>query len=378
MLTVGIPKEIKTREKRVGLTPEMVKALRKLGIPVLVQKGAGSESGFSDEDYLRADADLVSDAKELYARADLIQKVKEPLAAEYPLLRRGQILFCFLHLASPAHCDLAKALVRSGVTAIGFETLEANGRMPILAPMSEIAGGLSAVFAGYFSSISLVEDHRIKYPGNFFEELEKVASLYPSIPAALKLKNVLIFGGGVAGQKAMEVAIEMGAAVTVVEKKPDRRKGLEEKKAKVFSSEEPMDLPLEAADVLIGAVHVRGRRALQVVNEDQLSRASKHKKKIMMDVAIDQGGNFPEARPTTYDDPLYLDSWGNLRFAVANIPSLSGRAASEVLSQQSFHYTAALADNPEEAMNELPELARAVNVRGEEILIPAIREAHHL
>lgn len=393
MLTVGIPSEIKPLEKRVGLVPSAVSALTRLGISVAVQKGAGLGSGFSDEDYVKARARILEDAQSIYQTAGLIQKVKEPLPAEFPLLRSGQILFCFLHLASPENSELVKALVTSGVTAIGYETLEVKGRLPLLMPMSEIAGALSSAYAAYFHSLDLISKGIKALPQDFLSQLEKIAASYPNLVSSAKIGNVVIFGGGIAGEKAMEVALKLKASVTVIEKSLTRREEIKEKIKRglapclsgrqaelqgawphqVLAPDELTETILVDADILIGCVHSKGARAIQVLTPELLKKISAKKKKIIMDVSIDQGGNFPEAHATTYQNPIYQDSFGNIRFAVANIPSLCGRYASEALSEKSYHYTLALADDAEEAFRDLPELAQAVNVHNREIILQTVR-----
>ncbi|MBI3307017.1 MAG: hypothetical protein HYZ84_04360 [Candidatus Omnitrophica bacterium] len=402
MLTVGIPKEIKSKEKRVGLTPSFAAELTRQGIQVLVEKGAGGGSGFSDADYEKAGAKIRPDHSSLFASADLIQKVKEPLAPEFSLLRKGQIIFCFLHLASPVNCDLLKALIHSGTTAIAFETLVVDGKVPILKPMSEIAGSLASIYAAYFCSLSSPNvlvgdlDSRQILAGMTTSNLESLAGRYPDFPEQFRLPKTVIFGGGVAGTKAAEFALKMEAEVILVEKNEKRREqlsspnfligdqtlGSRQKHAGMtalcVSPTELTEPMLQDSGVLIASVHNPGKRADPVLNAETLARISRTTKKVMIDISIDQGGNFPEARPTSYEDPLYLDSSGNLRFAVANIPSLCGRGASEALAQSAFHYTAALAKEGREVFKKIPELQAAVNVDQGKVLIPSIQEAHQL
>ena len=353
--------EIKPLEKRVGLTPEAVRRLTAEGIRVLVQQNAGLLSGFPDSDYRSSGAEMIPDAQSLYARAGLIQKVKEPLAPEFGLLR-NQILFCFLHLASPENSRLREALLKSGCTAIGFETVEKEGKLPILAPMSRIAGALAAAYAAYFQSQKLVKNGRIVYPPGFHEGLNRVAGFYPDFSGKLAMGKAVIFGGGVVGHSALVAALQMKGEAAIVERNEERRQFLKTLTPSVFSPEQIPEALLEDAEILIGCVHLRAQRAIHVLNEEQLSKASRTKKKIILDVAIDQGGNFPEAHSTTYHDPLYLDSVGNIRFAVPNIPSFCGRAASEALSEIVGPYTAALALSPEEAFRRFPELKQGINV----------------
>ncbi len=384
MLTVGIPKEIKSKEKRVGMTPAGVRELCKAGLKVMVETGAGLESGFLDKDYSAAGAEIVPAAKTLYANAGLIQKVKEPLPAEYDLFHQDQILFGFLHLASPEHCGLVKALLKTGVTAIGYETVDVNGRMPLLAPMSRIAGALAAAFAGLIQKhkASLIKDGKIQYSAQFFKEMETIAATYPEPPAGVTLGETVIFGGGAAGQNAAEFALQMKSKVVLVEKEAGRRDLIKTEKIKysgrlsVIGTEEVNDKILESADVLIGCVHRAGERAEKVVNEKTLQKISREKAKIIMDVSIDQGGNFPLAHSTSYQDPLYLDTFGNVRFAVANIPSLCGHGASVALAEATLPYTMALAIDFKKSQTDFPELRRAVNLQAGKIIHPAVKQAH--
>lgn len=378
MLSLGVPKEIKTQEKRVALTPEAVGILHKEGISVFVERGAGLASGFPDQAYQQNGATLAADHAAVFQKSDIIQKVKEPLAAEYSLLRRGQILFCFLHLASPEQCGLVKALIQSGVTAIGYETLEKDGQLPLLAPMSEIAGGLAAAYSSFFHSQGIERVISMDRK-DLLQSLEAIAGQYPSLEGIqTKPGRVLIFGGGSAGQKALDASLKLGKEVCVIEKNDQRRKAFQVKGVAVFSPEELALSLLKKADILIGCAHSKASRAVQVITAEALKTVSVSKKKILIDIAIDQGGNFPEAKAKTYEDPVYLDSWGNVHFTVPNIPSLAGRQASEILSKESLQYTLALAKGLEEALRECPEFAQAVNVQDGKVRIPSIEKAHRL
>lgn len=375
MLSVGIPKEIKPLEKRVGLIPSAVHELTSQGITVFVERGAGTESGFMDRDYQTAGAEIISDAASVYAKADLIQKVKEPLESEYRLIRKSQTLFCYLHLASPDNCALVETLVRSGATAIGFETVEIAGRFPLLAPMSEIAGALAAAYAGVLRQSGFLDmEHLDPCAGRVL--FEAAAKEYPNFLNVPSPGKAVIFGGGVAGFKAMETVIALGGEAAVIEQNEERREFLARFSSAVFSPEDSLKRQLEAADVLIGCVHARGFRAAQVVDTKTLKAVSKKKRKIIIDVAIDQGGNFPESGPTTYQDPLYFDSHRNLRFAVANMPSFCGQGASRALSQAVLPYTEALAKSPQEAFTKFPELRSGINIQAGRIEIDAVRQAH--
>lgn len=380
MIAVGIPKEIKQGEKRVGLTPDGVRSLRAAGISVFVEKGAGAQSGFADEDYRDAGAEILPEASSVYQKAGLIQKVKEPLAAEFVYLRPELILFCFLHLASPENCHLVKALLNSRVTAIGYETVQIAGRTPLLKPMSEIAGALAASYASLFREEGFLGVSKIEWTPALQSKLAAVAALYPKIPAT-SIGKVVIFGGGVAGYKAMEFSLGMGGEVTLVEKNPSRREVIQKKtgtkaRLRVVAPEENLQSALEGAEVLIGCVHIPGRRAFRVLNGQSLKVISARQKKILMDVAVDQGGNFPETRPTTYENPVYLDSYGNLRFAVPNIPAYCGPGASRAITEATLRYTKAMALDFDKATREFSELDAAINIKDGEIKIPAIQEAH--
>lgn len=377
-LVIGIPKEIKPRERRVGMTPEAVARLSAAGLSVAVQETAGEFSGYTDEAYRSAGARLVPDIETLYATSGLIQKVKEPQPAEFPLLRSNHVLFGFLHLASPENAEVVKALEKSGATAIGFETLEVEGMRPILKPMSEIAGALSAAYASYFISLGWQGLPDISEK-SFENDLQSTASLYPEVPSHLKLSRVVIWGGGVAGELAMRFALKLGARVTLVEKNPDRAAALKRNGGQNLNIVLPDQIPiedLEKAEVFIGCVHHTGAKAFHVISPEELSRASSSKKKVIMDVAIDQGGNFPRARATTYVRPVYLDEFGNLRFSVANIPSFCGAEATKAITQAAFPYTEAIARDFDAALARYPELVKAVNARAGRIVIDEVRAVH--
>lgn len=374
MSIVGIPKEIKSLENRVGLTPDGVRALTSAGIKVLVETRAGEASGFPDKLYRECGAEIAPSAAAVYQKAAVIQKVKEPLAAEFSFLRSEHVIFCFLHLASQENCALVEALMASGSTAIGFETLEKNGRLPLLAPMSEIAGSLAAAYGAYFAGLNLWGGSLER---DYLPDLEKIARSYPGF-APSGLKATVIYGGGVAGQKAMEAAQQISAGeVVVIEKNEERREFLKKSTPLVFDPEDSgLEAYLEKAQVMIGCVHARGSRAARVLSDEKLKRISGARKKVILDVSIDQGGNFPESRSTIYQKPVYFDSAGNVRFGVANMPSLCGRGASEALSAASLLYLSALGKDPLKAFQEFPELEAAVNIRSGKILIPAIKEVH--
>ncbi len=377
MRVIGIPKEIKSLERRVGLVPSAVAKLKSLGLKILVERNAGEGSGFSNDDYQKAGAEIITSPPLLYRNAQLIQKVKEPLPQEFELLQKHQILFCYLHLASPENCKLVKTLCEKGVSAIGFETLEVGGRFPLLAPMSEIAGSLAAAYGA-----ALREEGLLKVPAfdaaQVLQVLEKTASQYPDFNLACPGVRYVIWGGGVAGLKAMEIALKLRAEVAMIEKNSERREFLKRFIPQVYSPDKLPQQVLEEADILIGCVHARGARAARVLDDGQLKQISLRKTKILIDVSIDQGGNFPGSKATTYQNAAYHDQYHNLRFAVANMPSLCGRGASESLCQETLPYTQVLAVDALGAFLKYPELKNAINIENGEIKIEEIRAAHGL
>ncbi|MBP9865256.1 MAG: hypothetical protein KBC91_02510 [Candidatus Omnitrophica bacterium] len=391
-LILGIPKEIKTLEKRVGLTPEGLHQLTQQGIQVYVEKGAGEASGFSNAAYEQAGALFANSAAELYECSQIIQKIKEPLPSEFAYFHPGLILFSFLHLAAPSSCDLVKALRDNKVTALAFETLEKDGQRPLLTPMSEIAGALSSLFAGYYLKLELLKPggsgNACQAPFSRFsirEDLEKIGGAYPEIlPGMCSAAHTVIFGGGIAGASAAHYALRLGGDVTVIEKSRPRSEQLSEmfkSAGSRFQVGQLECLPtalFRAAEIWIGAVHQTGKRAVQVVDKTFMETMCRENPKIIMDISIDQGGNFPEALPTSYEDPIYRDSWGNVRFCVPNIPSLAGRFASERLTSLVLPYTHALAEGYEQAVQCYPELTSSANVMDGRILLDCVRAAHGL
>ncbi|MBI4115424.1 MAG: hypothetical protein HY447_02490 [Candidatus Omnitrophica bacterium] len=383
-LVVGIPREIKPREKRVGLTPRGVKRLIDSKIHVLVEKGAGQASGFSDEKYKELGAEIIVDASELYQRANLIKKVKEPYSSELAYLSPHHVLFAFLHLASPENANLIKTLIDRKVTAIGLETMEKEGRTICLEPMSEIAGTLAAYFAGFFRKSVSIQKGSVVYSKEFFKELEELAMKYPDFPKNLPPGKTIVFGGGAVGRNAATTLLEMGGEVDLVEKKREKRETLQKEfhsygsRFRVWGLEDNFQASLKEADSWIGCVHVAGERAPLVLSHRDLQRLTSGKPKIILDIAVDQGGNFPGTHSTTYDNPLYLDDFGNLRFGVTNTPSLCGKGASEAIERVTLPYTLLLAQNGEEAIQKSSELRTGLQVFRGKLVNEAVARAHHL
>lgn len=384
MLAVGVPREIKPGEKRVGLTPFGARRLKEAGVRVLVEKGAGRGSDFPDSAYEEAGAQIVPRTAELYKQAGLIKKVKEPFPPEREFLRPDLILFSFLHLASPENRELLQALLQKKVTAIGLETVEKEGRTILLEPMSEIAGTLAAYFAGFFRQQVRVKGRKVVYPARLAEKLEQLASFYPGIPERLGPGKAAVFGGGTVGKKAAEVLLKMGGEVDLIEKRKERREFLRTEFKpfgsvfRIWGLEDPFQERLRAAEVWIGSVHVAGEKAPQVLSEEALGELSRAQPKLILDIAADQGGNFPQTHSTTYEDPLYLDSFGNLRFGVTNTPSLCGRRASEALEKAALPYLQALARDWKKALREFPELRSGLCVGEGKVRHQAVARAHGL
>lgn len=383
MEIVGIPKEIKPNEKRVGLTPVGVQALCKIGSKVLVETGAGVGAGCSDEAYRLAGAEVVDQAARIWREASVIQKVKEPLPTEYNYFQKNKVLFCYLHLASHEQCELVRALVKSGITAIGYETVEVGEATPLLKPMSLVAGTLAAYYAGLFRNLATVSGNAAKISENTRALMNQMAERYPDVPKGFLPGKVFILGGGQAGLAAAEMVARMGGAVRLTELDAKRRQFLT-----VYFKE--ADLPillrdpkesdvqelLTESDVIIASVHRAGNRAPLIISKDLLSAISQRKKKLIIDISIDQGGNIFESHSTSYDNPLYLDSFGNVRFAVSNMPSICPKQASKALEEATLKYSLALAGGLESAVEKFPELLAGINIQNGQIKNEPVGKAH--
>ena len=386
MLTVGIPKEIKIEERRVALTPKGVRQLAQNHVRVLVQRNAGTFFGFSDRDYETAGAVLSETKEELWSQAELIKKVKEPIPEEFPLFKPRHIIFTYLHLASPNEHALLNALIQSKVAAIGYETIERDGTVPLLKPMSEVAGTLAAYFAGIFRNYISVKNGKIFGLDEAKAWMEKAATQYPQVLKNISLGTVVILGGGHVGEKAAQMASALGGKVFLSEISDARRSQLDRSFKTAGLSVSFIDPKkireyeeiLAFCDTIISAVHVPGKRAPLIIDSTFLRKISERKKKIILDIAIDQGGNIIESRPTNYEEPLYLDSCGNIRFSVTNMPSLCARGASVALEEVSLDYTLALTHGIDHALAQYPELKTGVNILNGKVILDAIKEAHGL
>jgi alanine dehydrogenase len=358
-MRIGVPTEVKIDEYRVAITPAGVRELSARGHEVLVQAGAGLGSAFDDAHFQAQGAEIVPDAKAVFGQAELVLKVKEPQAAEVGLLREGQTLFTYLHLA--AEPDLARGLRESGATCIAYETVEdAEGRLPLLAPMSEVAGKI-ATQAGAFMLEKPLGGRGILLGG------------VPGVAAA----TVLVIGGGVVGMNAAFIAIGMQADVFVFDRSIDRLRELEVafggRASTVYSSTLAIEEMLPRADLVIGAVLVHGGRAPRVVTREQLGLMKRHA--VLVDVSIDQGGCFETSRPTTHSDPTF-EVDGITHYCVTNMPGAVPITSTYALTNATLPYVLALAEHGVDgALEHDPGLRMGLNVRGGEITYGAVAEA---
>ena len=357
-MIIGVPKEIKQQESRVSLLPSAAYQLIKRGHRVLVERGAGVGSGYPDRDYEQAGASMIGEHAAVFAEADLIIKVKEPLPEEYALLRRGQILFTYLHLA--ANRTLTEALAQSGATCIAYETVEINHRLPLLEPMSEIAGRMSAIVGAYFLA---------KHAGG-------TGVLLGGVPGVLPGK-VVVIGGGTSGVNAARTATGLGADVTILEVDLERMRFLDitmHSAHTLFSSEAHLTSLLPTVDLLIGAVLVPGARAPKLITREMLKQMRPGS--VLVDIAIDQGGCAETSRPTTHHDPIYVEE-GVIHYCVANMPGAYARTATQALANTTYRYLEMLADlGVADAMAKQPALLGGINVMDGKITQQAVAEAH--
>src|SRR5256885_12140823 len=357
-MIIGVPKEIKGQEYRVALLPSAAYQLIKRGHQVVVERGAGAGAGYPDNDYAQAGATLVADHAAVFEQADLVVKVKEPQPSEYALLRRGQILFTYLHLA--ASRALTDALLKSGVTALAYETVEVNHRLPLLEPMSEIAGRMSILVGGYFLA---------KHFGGSGVLLGGVPGVLPG--------KVVVIGGGAAGINAARMATGLGADVTILEVDLARMRFLDitlHTAHTLYSSEAHLLELLPTVDLLSGAVLVPGAKAPKLIRRDMLRRMRPGS--VLVDIAIDQGGCAETSRPTTHDNPTYIEE-GVVHYCVANMPGAYARTATQALTNVTYRYIEMLADlGLKEACQKQPALLSGLNIVKGRITHKAVAEAH--
>ncbi len=346
-MIVGIPTEIKTEEHRVAITPVGVRELAARGHTVIVQSGAGEGSSITDDDYVAVGADIAPEAVSVFEAAELVLKVKEPQPSEIEMLRAGQLLFTYLHLAAyPAE---AKGLLESGVTAIAYETVELpNGALPLLAPMSEIAGRM-ATQAG----------------AHYLERPAGGRGLLIGGVAGVRPARVVVLGAGSAGRSAAAVAAGMGAEVIVLDINVERLRHIDDvwhgRISTLQSSLHAIEELVPTTDLLIGAVLVAGARAPVLVSEAHVG--SMRPGSVVVDISIDQGGCIATARETTHADPVYVHQ-GVVHYAVGNIPGAVPNTSTYALTNATLPYTVALAEGVEDALDTHPELIPGINCTG--------------
>jgi alanine dehydrogenase len=361
-MLVGVPKEVKDRENRVSTTPAGVGEYIAHGHRVIVERGAGVGSSFSDAEYAAAGAELVDSHADVFARADMIVKVKEPVAAEYGLLRKGQLLFTYLHLAADE--PQTRALMASGVHAVAYETVQLpNGSLPLLTPMSEVAGRMAVQVGAHW--LERTQGGRGMLLGGV-----------PGVPGA----DVLIIGGGIVGTNAAQMALGMGANVTIVDRSIDRLRYLDQvlhgRVHTLASNKSNIADAIRTADLVIGGVLLPGAKAPKLVTADMVKtmRAGS----VMVDVAIDQGGCFETARPTSHSEPTYVVD-DVIHYCVTNMPGAVPRTSTLALSNVTLPYALELADQGLEAACRADKaLALGINVINGKVTYQAVAEAFGL
>jgi len=361
-MLIGVPKEIKVQEYRVGLTPSSARELVHHGHKVMVQSGAGVEIGFGDDSYRAAGAEIVADAANIYARAEMIIKVKEPQPAECQMLQAGQVLFTYLHLAPDP--EQTEALLASGAVCIAYETVTDHfGGLPLLAPMSEVAGRMSIQAGAHCLE---------KAAGGCGLLLGGV----PGVPAG----RVVILGGGVVGTNAARMAMGLEAHVTILDKSLKRLKDLDlqygARVATTYATVDAIEEHVLGADLVIGAVLVPGASAPKLVSRSMVSRMKKGS--VVVDVAIDQGGCFETSHPTTHADPTYVVD-GVVHYCVANMPGGVARTSTLALNNATLPFALALADKGyAKAMKDDPHLRAGLNVHKGQLTCQAVAAAQDL
>ena len=361
-MDIGVPKEIKNNENRVAMTPGGVLQMVNAGHRVLVQTGAGLGSGFTDEQYIDAGAQIVSTAAEAW-KADMVIKVKEPIASEYGFFREGLILFTYLHLAPEP--ELTRALIQNKVIAIAYETVQLkNGQLPLLIPMSEVAGRMSAQVGAQF--IGKLEGGK--------------GILLGGVPGVRRAK-VTVIGGGIAGMNASKIAVGLGAEVTIIDSNPDRLRQLDDifgnQVTTLMSNTFNIAESVRKSDLVIGAVLIAGAKAPKLVTEQMI--ASMEPGSVVVDIAIDQGGIFETTdRITTHDNPTYVKH-GVVHYAVANMPGAVPRTSTIALTNVTMPYALQIANKGYvQACLDNDSLLKGINVIDGYVTFPAVAEAHGL
>jgi alanine dehydrogenase len=358
-MLVGVPKEIKVHESRVALTPEGAAELVRAGHRVVIEKGAGLGSALADADYIAAGATIEEDVLKIWESSEMILKVKEPIEVEYSRLRKDQILFTYLHLAASKECT--DALLASGTTAIAYETVELNGTLPLLAPMSEVAGRLAA----QVGASALQKPHGGR------------GVLMGGVPGVAPAR-VLVIGGGVAGLNAAVIAMGMGADVTIVDRSLSRLAYIDTiyggRIKTLASSFHAVDRELKTADLVIGAVLVHGAKAPKLVSNAQVAQMKPGS--VLVDIAIDQGGCFEDSKPTTHAEPTF-GVHQSIFYCVANMPGAVPVASTYALTNATLPYAIALANNGWEAACAADSsLAAGLNIHDGKVMYSAVAQAH--
>ncbi len=362
-MIIGVPKEIKVREDRVAIAPQGVRFLCKDGHKVLIEKSAGISSGFSDEEYIKEGALICDSPEEVYSKSDIILKVKEPQPSEYKLLKKNQVLFTYLHLA--VEKALTRELINKKITSIAYETIQtADGRLPLLVPMSEVAGKMS-----------------IQIAANLLENRNNGAGILLGGIAGVPAGKVLIVGAGNVGINAAKIATGMGANVSIVDIDIDKLRIIDDmfsSKIKTYvSTEANLKELVKDTDVLIGAVLIPGYKAPCIITEEMVK--SMHKGSVIVDVSIDQGGIVETMdRITTHDNPVF-EKYGVLHYSVANIPGSVARTSTIALTNENIKYVRELAtDGMIEAFKKDKALAKGVNTFNGKLTNKGVAEALNL
>ena len=361
-MLIGVPKEIKGQEHRVGMTPTSVREVVHHGHSVIVESDMAMPIGFGDDDYRRAGAEVVESAAEIWARAEMIVKVKEPQAAEYPLMRSGQILFTYLHLAPDL--EQTRSLIESEVVAIAYETVtDDEGRLPLLSPMSEVAGRMSIQVGAH--CLEMNQGGRGMLLGGV-----------PGVPAA----RVVVLGGGIVGTNAARMAMGLEASVTVVDKSLPRLYDLDLQFGPmlntIFATVDSIEEQVLNADLVVGAVLVPGAAAPRLVTRDMVSAMKRGS--VMVDVSIDQGGCFETSKPTSHDNPTYVVD-EVVHYCVTNMPGALARTSTQGLNNATLPFVLALASaGYEQALKDDPHLLNGLNVCKGAVTYEAVAASHNL
>lgn len=358
-MRVGVPREIKNNEYRVAITPAGVAELTRRGHEVIIEHEAGSGSAIADTDFKEAGAQILGTAREVWEQADLLLKVKEPIAPEYELMREGQTLFTYLHLAASRACT--EALLSSGTTAVAYETVQAaDGSLPLLAPMSEVAGRLAPQVGAY---------HLMRSAGGRGVLMGGVPGTAPA--------EVVVIGGGVSGVNAATIAVGMGADVTVFDLDITKLRAIDARfNGRVhtrYSTTLDLDEAIKKADLVIGAVLVPGAKAPVLVSNSLVAQMKPGS--VLVDIAIDQGGCFEDSRPTTHDDPTFMVH-DSVFYCVANMPGSVARTSTMALTGATLPYVLRLADlGWVDALRRDPALAKGLSTHQGELLCPHVSDA---